>query len=155
MIDDQYIGYLKYSGQIVDSGFFDARKSAQALLGFDEAIRFFVGEQNPDLKNVDFELPVEVRKGSWEILIPGTIGQWVLTSVGAMAAAYLAVAGKKMAENDVKNTLSMTTALGLIRGCSIAPPSREPSTAPPGYRSGCPRPPRSRHRPGRSRSRGA
>jgi hypothetical protein len=103
MSDEKYLGYLKYSGEMVDSGFFDARKSAQALLGFDEAIRFFVGAQNPDLKNVDFEMPVQVRKGSWEVSIPGSIEQWVLTSVGVMATAYLAMAGKKMAENDFKN----------------------------------------------------
>lgn len=102
MSDEKFLGYLKYSGEMVDRGFFDARKSAQALLGFDEAIRFFVGEQNSDLKNVDFELPVQVRKGSWEVWLPEIIEKGsIVASVGV--GAYLATAAKKMAENDFQN----------------------------------------------------
>ncbi len=102
MSEEKYLGYLKYSGEMVDSGFFDARKSAQALIGFDEAIRFFVGEQNPDLKNVDFELPVQVRKGSWEVWLPEIIEKgMIVASVGV--GTYLATAAKKMAENDFQN----------------------------------------------------
>ena len=62
MDDEKYLGYLKYSGELVDRGFFDARKSAQALIGFDEAIRFFVGEQTPELKQADFEFSQDLGK---------------------------------------------------------------------------------------------
>ena len=40
------IGFAKYYGKLVEDGFMDARKSAQALLGFDEAVRFFIYQQN-------------------------------------------------------------------------------------------------------------
>ena len=53
---EQYLGYLKYEGELVDEGLMDARKSAQALLGFDECVRFFVCQLTPNLKNVDFEI---------------------------------------------------------------------------------------------------
>jgi len=102
MSDEKHIGYLKYSGEMVDSDFFDARKSAQALLGFDEAIRFFVGEQDFDLKNVDFELPVQVRKGSWEIWLPEIIEKGMILA-GVGVGTYLAAGAKKMAENDFQN----------------------------------------------------
>ena len=35
---DGVLGYLKYRGESVEEGFLDARKSANALLGLDEAI---------------------------------------------------------------------------------------------------------------------
>jgi hypothetical protein len=38
MENEDCIGYLSYSGSLVENGLLDARKSAQALLGLDEAI---------------------------------------------------------------------------------------------------------------------
>ena len=101
MNEKKYIGYLKYSGYKVSEGYFDARKSAQALLGFDEAVRFFVGAQNSDLRNVDFELPVTIKHSSWEMLLP--IVKYGGTALAIGGAAYLATAGKKMAERDFKD----------------------------------------------------
>ncbi len=77
----------------------DARQSAQALLGFDEAIRFFVSQQVPELKGQDFEFPVRVRKGTWEIVIPELID---LIKVGGsvVVTAYGMKAAQKMAEKD-------------------------------------------------------
>ena len=40
--EEKYIGYLKYSGKSIEDGLLDARKSAEALLGFDEILRYFV-----------------------------------------------------------------------------------------------------------------
>lgn len=97
---EHYLGYIKYKGKLVDEGLMDARKSAQALIGFDECVRFFVGKLAPDLKNVDFEIPVQIRKGSWEVLIPESITHWIHLSLGAAATAYLVKAGQKMAEKD-------------------------------------------------------
>ena len=48
--EETYLGYIRYSGELVESGLMDARKSAQALIGFDEAVRFFVGCQDDKLK---------------------------------------------------------------------------------------------------------
>lgn len=103
MEEEQYIGYLKYEGRLVGDGLLDARKAAQALLGFDEAIRFFVCQQSPIMRDIDFEIPVRIRKGSWEALIPHTLIDWLKTAVGAGATAYLVTAAKKMAENDFDN----------------------------------------------------
>jgi len=85
------IGFAKYSGKLVEDGFMDARKSAQALLGFDEAVRFFVYQQSPKLKLEDFEFPVKIEKGSWTIV------------VGAIITAYGIKAAQKMAEKDFED----------------------------------------------------
>lgn len=89
--EEGQLGYVKYSGELVKDGYLDARKSAQALLGVDEAVRFFVFQQAPELRSVDFEFPVKVKKGSWEIVI------------GAIVLAYGVKAAQKLAENDFKN----------------------------------------------------
>lgn len=99
----KYIGCLKFSGELVQEGMLDARKSAQALLGFDEAVRFFVGYQSPDLRMSGYELPVRIRKGSWEVSIPENIGQLVIPVLGTAVFAYIAAGAKKMAENDFEN----------------------------------------------------
>jgi hypothetical protein len=104
--NEEYIGYIQYCGKLVDNGLLDARKSAQALLGFDEAIRFFVGCQNPEFKEIDFELPVRIRQGSWEALIPDVIF-WLKAAAGTALTgaltAYSIKAAQKMAENDFSN----------------------------------------------------
>lgn len=89
--EEGQLGYVKYSGELVKDGYLDARKSAQALLGVDEAIRFFVFQQAPELRTTDFEFPVKVKKGSWEIVI------------GGILLAYGVKAAQKMAENDFKD----------------------------------------------------
>jgi hypothetical protein len=99
-MSEENIGYLKYEGKLVEAGLLDARKAAQALLGFDEAIRFFVGQQSVVLRDLDFEIPVRVREGSWEALIPNTLIEWVQTAIGAGATTYVITAAKKLAEHD-------------------------------------------------------
>lgn len=89
--EEGQLGYVKYSGELVKDGYLDARKSAQALLGVDEAVRFFVFQQAPELRTVDFEFPVKVKKGSWEIV------------VGGIFLAYGVKAAQKMAENDFQD----------------------------------------------------
>lgn len=69
-MEDQYLGYIKYEGKGVEGGIFDARKSAQALLGFDQAIRYFAAKEEPYLLDKDYELPVEIKKDSWDIFLP-------------------------------------------------------------------------------------
>ena len=103
MENENHLGYLKYSGKLVAEGYLDARKAAQALIGFDEAIRFYIKKSCPQLRNIDFELPIRVRKGSWEALIPQTIEQWVLTGAGTVLTTYGVTAAKEMAKNDFKD----------------------------------------------------
>ena len=103
MENENHLGYLKYSGKMVAEGYLDARKSAQALIGFDEAIRFYIKKSCPQLRDIDFELPIRVKKGSWEALIPQTIEQWIVTGAGTFLTTYGVTAAKKMADNDFKD----------------------------------------------------
>lgn len=89
--EEDQLGYIKYSGELVKDGYLDARKSAHALMGVDEAIRFFLFQQAPELRTLDFEFPVKIKKGSWEIVIK------------AIIVAYGIKAVQVMAENDFKD----------------------------------------------------
>jgi hypothetical protein len=40
-MDSKSLGFLKYEAEHIENGIFDARKSAQALLGFDEIMKYF------------------------------------------------------------------------------------------------------------------
>jgi len=103
MQDDLYIGYLKYSGKSVESGCLDAKKAAEALIGFDQTLRYFVENDLPDLRGKQFEIPVRIQAGSWEALVPTTIGQWITAAMGITATAYLTSAASKLAEKDFKD----------------------------------------------------
>src|SRR5690554_1136310 len=100
MEEEKYLGYIKYDGPLVEDGLMDGRKQAQALLGFDSAVRYFIGKVAPDLQSLDFEIPVRIKKGSWEALIPETVAGWTQAGLGVVATAYLAKAAQKMAEKD-------------------------------------------------------
>jgi hypothetical protein len=100
MDDERYLGYIKYDGQSVENGLMDGRKQAQALIGFDEALRYFISKQVPELQKLDFEIPVRVKKGSWEALIPDTAAAWAQAGLGVVATAYFSKAAQKMAEKD-------------------------------------------------------
>ncbi len=100
MDEEKYLGYIKYDGELVENGLMDARKQAQALIGYDSALRYFIGKQAPELRNLDFEIPVRIKKGSWEALIPETVADWVQAGLGVVATAYFTKAAQKMAEKD-------------------------------------------------------
>lgn len=100
----EYLGFFRYDGSSVEQGYLDARKSAEALLGVDEAVRFFVDKQAPSLRNAEYELPVRVCKGSWKVLIPHDLPTWLQTVAGAAATAYAVRAASMLAENDIGST---------------------------------------------------
>ena len=100
---ERYLGCIEYSGKQVASGMMDAKTSANALLGLDRAIRYFVVKQCPELEGVHFQIPVRIGKGSWQALIPETIGSWVIAGFGVATAAYVTSAAKKMAEKYFKD----------------------------------------------------
>lgn len=102
-IEENFIGYIKYEGELVADGLMDARKQAKALTGLDSAIRFLIAKQSPDLKNLDYEIPILVKKGSWEMLIPSTVAEWAQAGLGIAITAYLTTAANKMAERDFEN----------------------------------------------------
>lgn len=95
------IGYLKYQGKSVENGLLDIRKAANALNGFDEALRFFLCQENPIFIDLEFEIPVRLQKGSWEALIPENIDMFLIKSVAAWTAAkYFGSALGEMAKRD-------------------------------------------------------
>lgn len=98
--EQKYLGYLKYYGTKVDDGFLDAKKAANALIGFDEVLRYFICKESSSFQDIDFEIPVKIEKGSWIAYIPDTIHEWIVTGSGIAATTYVATAVKKMAETD-------------------------------------------------------
>ncbi len=92
----QYLGYIKYEGKGVERGVFDARKSAQALLGFDQAVRYFAAKEEPYLLDKDYELPVEIKKDSWDIFLP--MLQKLMTPEGVTGIAVATYATKSVAK---------------------------------------------------------
>ena len=115
-IENDYLGYIKYEGEAIESGYLDARKSAEALIGIDEVIRYFVYQEDPELNTIQFEIPVRIRKGSWEALIPHNIEQWIITAAGAGIVTYTTTALKKMAENDFKDKKLKDIFISAFRG---------------------------------------
>lgn len=98
-----YIGFLKYKGRLVEDGIMDTRTSAKVLLGFDRALRYCIAQEDAELAATDFDIPVQIQRGSWAALIPKTIEQWILAGGGAVVSAYVLTAAKKLAENDFKD----------------------------------------------------
>lgn len=105
--EEKYIGYLKYYGESsVKDGLLDMRKSAEALVGFDEVLRHFLVIEDPSLLGVEFEIPVRIRKGSWEAVIPEIIDK-LLSPTGIMAtagSAYLLATANKAANDGLFQT---------------------------------------------------
>lgn len=99
-LEEEFVGFVKYDGKRLESGAFDARKSAKALIGFDEALRHFIIAQAPDLRDIEFEVPVRIEKGSWIASIPTDISTLFQLGLGLAATAYVTNAAKKMAEKD-------------------------------------------------------
>ncbi len=102
MSEHSPLGFIRYSGRLVEDGLMDARKQAQALIGFDAALRFFIEERLPEAHDLEFEIPVQVRRGSWEALVPTTVGSWLQAGLGIALTAYLAKAAQTLAQNDFK-----------------------------------------------------
>ena len=78
-------------------------KSAEILIGIDDMFRYFLSQKNPDISEIEFEIPIRIRKGSWEALIPENIGEWLGAALGTGVATYLINYVKKLAENDAKD----------------------------------------------------
>lgn len=96
--DYEELGFVKYSGETLVNGVIDAGSAGSALVGLDEAVRFFNSRQSPDLASLQYEIPVQTRTGSWEaVVVAGAaVG-------GAFALGYAKKAGEKLAENDFKD----------------------------------------------------
>ena len=92
------VGFIRYTGRDVNDGVIDAGSAGSALLGLDEAVRYFNTKQSPQFATLDYDIPIQTRKGSWEAVVIGSaaIG-------GAFALGYAKKAGEKLAENDFKD----------------------------------------------------
>jgi hypothetical protein len=99
----EYIGFIRYEGKPLKNGYLDARKSAEALLGIDESLRYFVGKQDSELSKINYEIPVRIQPGSWQAFIPHDITSWFKTALGVAAVTYFTTAAKRMADNDFKD----------------------------------------------------
>lgn len=96
----EQIGFIKYESNRLETGAYDARKSARALIGLDEALRHFISIQVPELRTIDFEIPVKIEKGSWIASIPTDIATLFQLGIGVVVTAYGTKAAQKMAEKD-------------------------------------------------------
>ena len=104
-MDSKSLGFLKYEVEHIENGIFDARKSAQALFGFDEIMKYFIRKESPELAGIDFYLPVKINKGSWEISIPDNIAEIVkLVGATTLVSAYLINMAKKAATDGFFET---------------------------------------------------
>lgn len=84
--NNQKIWYLKYSWNSVNEWAFDMKKSAEALLWFDEMLRYFVAKEEPLLSNANFDIPVNIKKWSWEIsLMEWIFWIWAVTYLTSVA----------------------------------------------------------------------
>lgn len=93
------VGFIKYSGNDVPHGVIDAASAGTALLGLDEALRYFNEKQSPEFAKLEYEIPIRTEGGSWLAVVLGSAG----LVAGAFAIAYAKKAGEKMAENDFKD----------------------------------------------------
>lgn len=102
--NDEILAYIKYDGDLVQDGYLDARKAGEVLVGVDELLRYFIYQENPEIKNFEFEIPVRVRKGSWEAIFPENIESYALGAFGLwMAGKYVGSALEEIAKNDFKD----------------------------------------------------
>lgn len=95
-VKESSIGYMKFSGDAVQDGVIAASAAGNALIGFDECLRYFCNKQSSTFSRLEYEIPVKTTEGSWVAWLLGALG------TGAMiyGASYLKKAGEKMAEND-------------------------------------------------------
>lgn len=105
--DEAYLGIVQYQGKstLLQQGYLDAKTTAQALAGLDEALRYFIGAQSPQLRGSDFDIPVSVRAGSVRIILPDSALFYSLTAfIGAAAGTYLKAGIQEMAKNDFSDS---------------------------------------------------
>jgi hypothetical protein len=112
MQEDDF-AYFKYKGHLVSNGYLDARKAALALQGIDEVMRFFILQQEPALIGYDFDIPIKIRRGSWEAVIPAGFGEWLTaTAAAGLSAPQASPTLPVLTETDLKalTTRNLVTA---------------------------------------------
>lgn len=101
--DNKVFAQIKYEGELVQDGFLDAKKAGEVLIGIDEALRFFLSQENKDFNHIDFEIPVRIKKGSWVTdFLDNYDAVLIKTALTWGAAKYFGNALSEMAKNDFK-----------------------------------------------------
>ncbi|WP_298303970.1 hypothetical protein [Flavobacterium sp.] len=102
--NNEIFAHIKYEGELVKDGFLDARKAGEALLGIDETLRYFLYQEDKKFRKVEFEIPVRIRKGSWEtIFLENFDAILIKTALTWGASKYFGSALGEMAKNDFKD----------------------------------------------------
>lgn len=107
--NDNVLGYVKYDADYIKDGMFDARKSANALMSFDEIMRYFILKECPELRNVDFDFPVKIEEGSWGMFLPENIEKAIIVYsfyglTGLVIKDYLTAIAKKAGSDGIFET---------------------------------------------------
>ncbi|MNM50537.1 hypothetical protein D3C81_615810 [compost metagenome] len=95
-LKDEGIGFVSYEWKGAPSGVIDASSGGQALLGLDDAIRYFNRRQSAGFGSTSYEIPVLTGNGSWVAVVLGILA----VPAAAFSMAYAKKAGEKMAEKD-------------------------------------------------------
>lgn len=95
-IEQQSVGFVSYEWKGAPAGVIDANAGGTALIGIDEAVRFFNRKQARGFSSANYEIPVKTGEGSWIALVLGVLA----LPATAFATGYAKKAGEKMAERD-------------------------------------------------------
>lgn len=97
-MEDKYgeVGFISYEWERAPSGVIDAFAGGTALIGLDEAIRYFNRRQTKGLSSATYEIPLYTGEGSWLAVILGVLS----VPAATFATAYAKKAAEKMAERD-------------------------------------------------------
>ncbi|WP_427852167.1 hypothetical protein [Stenotrophomonas acidaminiphila] len=90
------VGFISYEWNGMPAGVIDAGKGGQALVGLDDAIRYFNRRQIGSGQLPEYELPVLTGNGSWVAVVLGTLA----APAAIFGMAYTKKAAEKMAERD-------------------------------------------------------
>ncbi|MCF6175416.1 MAG: hypothetical protein L3J71_06590 [Victivallaceae bacterium] len=101
-IDDIPIGYLKFQGKRVEEGVLDGKTAGITLIGLDSSLRYFISSMNLELVAEEYEIPVRIEKGSWEINVLGLIAGGAIFVAASYAGGFV----KKIGANDAGDLTS-------------------------------------------------
>src|SRR3989338_4841841 len=106
MNDEKSLGRLRYSGRLVDGGYMDSRHCLEYLSSLTNLPLSLLFHDNSNLADSDFEIPVTIKRGSWDIIIPEAAnlaliygGLAIVTGMGIYTSAAIST----IAANDFKN----------------------------------------------------
>jgi hypothetical protein len=111
-----YLAYFKYKGELVKDGYLDARKASTAMQGIDEVMRYFLIQVNGWLLEINFEIPIAIRTGSWEAIIPNSVNDRLIRAISIGSGSYGVRLANQLAENEFKEVKSKNIVKEAIKG---------------------------------------